>query len=53
MLDKIPGHVRTRDEVPSPAAYAVFDCETTGTTPGVDEIVSFAVIRLDCDGRTC
>jgi DNA polymerase III epsilon subunit family exonuclease len=33
-----------------PAAYAVFDCETTGTTPGVDEIVSFAIVRLDSDG---
>ena len=42
--------VRRRSEVPAPAAYAVFDCETTGTDPGVDEIVSLAVIRLDADG---
>jgi DNA polymerase-3 subunit epsilon len=49
--DNIPGRVRMRDEVPRPAGYAVFDCETTGTTPGLDEIVSFAVIRLDADGR--
>jgi DNA polymerase-3 subunit epsilon len=46
----LPGRVRRRSEAPVPAAYAVFDCETTGTTPGVDEIVSFAVIRLDPDG---
>ena len=45
-----PGTVRRRAEVPAPAAYAVFDCETTGTDPGVDEIVSFAVVRLDTDG---
>ena len=25
----------------------IFDCETTGTIPGVDEIVSLAVVRLD------
>ena len=49
-LDEAPGTVRLRREVPSPAAYAVFDCETTGTTPGRDEIVSLAVIRLDGDG---
>ena len=36
--------------MPKPAAYAVFDCETTGTIPGVDEIVSLAVVRLDADG---
>jgi DNA polymerase III epsilon subunit family exonuclease len=29
----------------------VFDCETTGTAIGVDEIVSFAVVRLDADGN--
>ena len=46
----LPGRVRRRSEVPAPAAYAVFDCETTGTTPGLDEIVSLAVIRLDADG---
>lgn len=33
-----------------PAAYAVFDCETTGTRPGLDEIVSVAIVRLDTDG---
>ncbi|HVP74874.1 MAG TPA: 3'-5' exonuclease, partial [Gaiellaceae bacterium] len=46
----IPGRVRARAEVAAPAAYAVFDCETTGTMPGVDEIVSLAVVRLDPDG---
>ena len=45
-----PGSVRPRGEVPAPAAYAVFDCETTGTDPGADEIVSLAVVRLDADG---
>jgi len=45
-----PGAVRARGEVPAPAAYAVFDCETTGTDPAVDEIVSLAVVRLDADG---
>lgn len=49
--DNIPGSLQMRDEVSRPAGYAVFDCETTGTTPGLDEIVSFAVIRLDADGR--
>lgn len=49
--DNIPGSLQMRDEVPRPDGYAVFDCETTGTTPGLDEIVSFAVIRLDADGR--
>jgi DNA polymerase III epsilon subunit family exonuclease len=48
--DDIPGCVRRRAEVPAPGAYAVFDCETTGTTPGLDEVVSLAVIRLDADG---
>jgi DNA polymerase III epsilon subunit family exonuclease len=46
----VPGRVRARREVPAPAAYAVFDCETTGTEAGVDEIVSLAVMRLDADG---
>jgi DNA polymerase III epsilon subunit family exonuclease len=46
-----PGSVRRRAEVPAPAAYAVFDCETTGTTPGLDEIISLAVVRLDADGE--
>ena len=45
-----PGSVRKRAEVPAPVAYAVFDCETTGTTPELDEIVSFAVVRLDAAG---
>ncbi len=36
--------------MPAPAAYAVFDCETTGTTPGEDEIVSLALVRLDPEG---
>lgn len=45
-----PGRVRRRSELPVPAAYAVFDCETTGTNQGLDEIVSLAVIRLDADG---
>jgi len=49
-LEGLPGSVRCRGEVPAPAAYAVFDCETTGTDPGVDEIVSLAVVRLDADG---
>lgn len=49
-LVALPGTVRRRWEVPAPAAYAVFDCETTGTDPGVDEIVSLAVVRLDADG---
>jgi DNA polymerase III epsilon subunit family exonuclease len=45
-----PGSVRRRGDVPAPVAYAVFDCETTGTTPGLDEIVSLAAVRLDADG---
>ena len=45
-----PGTVRLRRDVPAPAAYVVFDCETTGTDPSVDEIVSLAVVRLDADG---
>jgi DNA polymerase III epsilon subunit family exonuclease len=36
--------------VRSPLAYAAFDCETTGTNPGSDEIVSVAVVRLGADG---
>jgi len=47
---KIPGRVQRRAAATAPSAYAVFDCETTGTTPGLDEIVSLAVIRLDADG---
>jgi DNA polymerase-3 subunit epsilon len=46
----IPGRMCRRADVPAPAAYAVFDCETTGTAPDRDEIVSLAVIRLDPDG---
>lgn len=49
-LADAPGRVRRRTEVPAPTAYAVFDCETTGTTPGRDEIVSLALLRLDADG---
>jgi len=45
-----PGSVRARGEVPAPAAYAVFDCETTGTDPATDEIVSLALVRLDANG---
>jgi DNA polymerase III subunit epsilon len=45
-----PGAVRRRADVLAPRAYAVFDCETTGTRPGLDEIVSLAVVRLDADG---
>ena len=36
--------------MPEPSAYVVFDCETTGTDPEVDEIVSFALVRLDGNG---
>jgi DNA polymerase III epsilon subunit family exonuclease len=49
-IDVLPGSVCRREEVPAPSAYAVFDCETTGTTPGQDEIVSLAVLRLDRNG---
>jgi exonuclease len=45
-----PGSVWWRQDVPAAAAYVVFDCETTGTAPGVNEIVSLAVVRLDGDG---
>lgn len=48
--DNTPGRIRMRADVTEPATYAVFDCETTGTEPGVDEIVSLAVIRLDPEG---
>jgi DNA polymerase III subunit epsilon len=50
-MDTIPGRVRRRSEVPRPCGYAVFDCETTGTSPVRDEIVSFALVRLDADGN--
>lgn len=49
-MEGIPGRVRRRSEVAAPAGYAVFDCETTGTAPGRDAIVSLAVLRLDADG---
>ena len=49
-LDGLPGSVRRRGEVPAPSAYVVVDCETTGTDPAVDEIVSLAIVRLDADG---
>ncbi len=48
--ESLPGTVRRRGEVPAPAAYAVFDCETTGTDTAADEIVSLAIVRLDADG---
>ena len=47
----LPGRMCDRVDVPSPAGYAVFDCETTGTDVTEDEIVSLALIRLDPDGR--
>lgn len=50
-LAGLPGRVRRRDEVAAPAAYAVVDVETTGTSIEADEIVSLAVLRLDADGR--
>ncbi len=49
-LAGLPGSVRLRSEVPAPAAYAVVDLETTGTSVEADEIVSLAVVRLDADG---
>jgi DNA polymerase-3 subunit epsilon len=49
-IGDVPGSVRRREDVPAPIAYAVFDCETTGTTPGRDEIVSLAVVRLNANG---
>ena len=45
-----PGTALLRDAAPAPTGYAVFDCETTGTDVTTDEIVSFAVLRLDADG---
>jgi DNA polymerase III epsilon subunit-like protein len=50
-MDTIPGRVRRRADVAVPAGYAVFDCETTGTSPARDEIVSLALVRLDADGE--
>ncbi len=46
----LPGRVAERSDVPAPAAYAVFDCETTGTNLVDDEIVSLALMRLDANG---
>jgi len=46
----LPGHVAERADVRAPAAYAVFDCETTGTDTREDEIVSLALVRLGPDG---
>ncbi len=45
-----PGTAFLRDTSSVPSGYAVFDCETTGTDVTRDEIVSFAVLRLDADG---
>jgi DNA polymerase III epsilon subunit-like protein len=45
-----PGTALLRISAPVPTGYAVFDCETTGTDATTDEIVSFAVLRLDPDG---
>jgi len=39
ITDDSPGRMRMRGEVAAPTAYAVFDCETTGTTPKLDEVV--------------
>ena len=49
-LAGLPGTVRLRSDVPAPAAYAVVDLETTGTSVEADEIVSLAVVRLDAGG---
>jgi DNA polymerase III epsilon subunit-like protein len=49
-VEQLPGVVLRRGDLPRPAAYAVVDCETTGTDPERDEIVSIAVVRLDPDG---
>jgi DNA polymerase III epsilon subunit family exonuclease len=48
--DELPGRLARRSEAPTPTAYAVFDCETTGTNTAEDEIVSLALVRLDPDG---
>ena len=49
-LAGLPGSARRRTEVAPPAAYAVVDVETTGTSVEADEIVSIAVVRLDAGG---
>ena len=49
-LAGLPGSVSLRGEVAPPAAYAVVDVETTGTSVEADEIVSIAVVRLDAGG---
>lgn len=46
----LPGVLRRRSELPASSGYAVFDCETTGVAPDKDEIVSLALLLLDCDG---
>ena len=46
-----PGELCRRGEVPTSAGYAVFDCETTGTDPECDEIVSLALVLLDPNGN--
>ena len=46
-----PGVLRRRRDVATPAGYAVFDCETTGTDPEQDEIVSLALVLLGPDGK--
>ena len=46
-----PGELCRRGEVPTSPGYAVFDCETTGTDPEHDEIVSLALVLLDPDGN--
>ena len=45
-----PGTALLRALAPVPSGYVVFDCETTGTDAATDEIVSFAVLRLDAAG---
>ena len=49
-VSSVPGVLRRRSEVSVPSGYAVFDCETTGTDPDEDEIVSFGVVLLARDG---
>ena len=46
-----PGELCRRGDVPTSPGYAVFDCETTGTDPERDEIVSLALVLLDPDGK--